>query len=104
MISNARFADGAAAVLLRCDGNMRKVLCSANSRRARFRCGATNCGFLVSENGHLKNTLSKTVPVHAAQGVRQVVSDLDAEKNISHWVLHAGGQKVIDALAAEDSN
>ena len=33
--------------------------------------------------------------------VRQVVSDLNAEKNISHWVLHAGGQKVIDTLAAE---
>ena len=67
VISNALFADGAAAVLLRCDPKMEKVLWFVNfQRRARFRSGAANLRF-VSDNGHLKNTLSKNVPVHAAQ-------------------------------------
>jgi predicted naringenin-chalcone synthase len=100
VISNALFADGAAAVLLRCEvAASGPVIRGFASRtfpqwRAELR--------FVSENGHLKNTLGKQVPLHAAKAVREVVDELAADaKKISRWVLHAGGQKIIDTLASE---
>ena len=99
VISNALFADGAAAVLLRCDANAKGLVTRQFAART-FPAWRNELRF-VSEKGHLKNTLSKNVPLHAAQAVRQVVNDLGAANDISRWVLHAGGQKVIDALASE---
>jgi alkylresorcinol/alkylpyrone synthase len=109
VISNAIFSDGAAAVLVRCDDEPSGLVVRDFAART-FPQWRDELRF-VSENGHLKNTLSRNVPAHAAQAVREVITDICAVPSslggegrvraVAHWVLHAGGEKVIAALAAE---
>jgi alkylresorcinol/alkylpyrone synthase len=53
-----------------------------------------------TEGGHLKNVLGKDVPVQAGQAIKKLAQRLLSENglesaNISHWMLHPGGEKVI---------
>jgi predicted naringenin-chalcone synthase len=97
VISNALFADGSAAVLIRASGSNHGL--QIKNFAARTLPQWRDELRFVSADGHLKNTLGKQIPEHAAQAVRDVVDRLDGAPG--RWILHAGGQKVLDALAKE---
>lgn len=105
IISNTLFSDGAAAVILRdtvpVNGATTKPQlagfwsCTVPAWRdtLRFR----------TEKGFLKNVLEKDVPVQAARAIESVLERALIDANIpragiTRWVLHAGGEKVIDAI------
>jgi predicted naringenin-chalcone synthase len=108
VVSNAIFGDGsAAAILRRAD---RAASEEGVPPRARF------LGFrsltlpewrealrFRTEGGHLRNVLSRDVPVRAGEACRRLVLDLLAEHGlraeaVAHWVVHAGGRLVLDAI------
>jgi predicted naringenin-chalcone synthase len=108
VISNAIFGDGsAAAVLRRAD---RASGAPATSQRPRF------LGFrsltlpewreslrFRTEGGHLRNVLSRSVPVRAGTACRRLVLELLAEHGVereavAHWAMHAGGRLILDAV------
>jgi alkylresorcinol/alkylpyrone synthase len=108
VVSNAIFGDGsAAAILQRAD------------RAARAPKGALRPTFLGfrsltlpewretlrfrTEGGHLRNVLSRDVPVRAGAACRRLVLELLGEHGlgfeaVGHWVMHAGGRLVLDAV------
>ncbi|HEY3381907.1 MAG TPA: 3-oxoacyl-[acyl-carrier-protein] synthase III C-terminal domain-containing protein [Vicinamibacterales bacterium] len=107
VISNAIFGDGsAAAILRRADRGTR----SGDERRPRF------VGFrsltlpawrealrFRTEGGHLRNVLSRDVPIRAGRACRRLVGELLAEhdtapETVAHWMVHAGGRLVLDAI------
>ncbi len=107
-VSNAIFGDGSAAAILRrtdratggAPGAPRPTLLGFRSltlpewREAlRFR----------TEGGHLRNVLSRDVPVRAGRACRRLVTELLDEHGVeadavAHWVMHAGGRLVLDAI------
>jgi alkylresorcinol/alkylpyrone synthase len=106
VVSNALFADGSAAAVV---GSGRGAPASAAPRLKDF------ASLLVPEwrddlrfrtdGGRLRNVLSKDVPRQAGEALQKVTARLLAEhglarRDVSHWVLHAGGEKVLDAAAA----
>jgi len=100
IVSNALFADGAAAAVL--DGGdapgpafhaFRSLTLPEWRDTLRFRL----------EDGRLRNVLGKAVPAQAGAALKQLVEDLlDSmglrQEDIAHWVFHAGGEKVLDAV------
>lgn len=108
VISNTIFGDGsAAAVLRRRDrapaaraGGPRPALVGFRSLTLpewrdtlRFR----------TDGGHLRNVLSRDVPVRAGEACRRLVRDLLEAHGVNrdavaHWVMHAGGRLVLDAI------
>lgn len=104
VISNTIFSDGSAALILRNgadkSGLPRPYLRSFASLiipewrdTLRFR----------TERGHLKNVLGKDVPEQAGEAMRRIKQDLLARNglnhsDINHWIMHAGGGKVLDAI------
>lgn len=103
VVSNALFADGAAAVILKSEppprnGSLHPRIVSFSSitkpewrETLRFR----------TEGGRLKNVLGPEVPRQAAEAVEAVAADLlhpGAANRADRWILHAGGAKVIDAI------
>jgi len=66
-----------------------------------------------TEGGRLRNVLSREVPARAGEACRRLAADLLAAHglapgDIAHWVVHAGGRTVVDAvqsaLALEDAH
>jgi predicted naringenin-chalcone synthase len=104
IVSNAIFADGSAAILLRSAG-----LASNGRTLARVRSFATETRpawrdslRFKTDGGRLKNVLERSVPEQAGEALATVISRLLAEgslkmADIDHWVLHAGGSRVLDA-------
>lgn len=100
VISNALFADGSATALLRAGPgpgpaltHFSSVVVPAWREGLRFRI----------ENGRLRNVLAKEVPERAAQATRQLLKRVLSRSgvrssDITRWVLHAGGAKVLEAL------
>ncbi len=125
VISNTIFADGSAALVLSSnptpapspDGEGNQVFKGEvpSPARGRGRVGVIR-GFsslmvpewrdtlrFRSEKGHLKNVLGKEVPQQSASAMKKVAEKLLANEglqmpDISHWMLHAGGEKVLDAM------
>jgi len=108
VVSNAIFGDGsAAAILRRAD---RVELARESSPCPRF------LGFrsltlpewreslrFRTEGGHLRNVLSRDVPVRAGVASRRLVLELLGEYglapgDVAHWVMHAGGRLILDAV------
>ena len=107
VISNTIFADGSAAVVLT---SKEELSTGASARIAGF------SSLIVpewrdtlrfrSEKGHLKNVLGKNVPQQSAVAMRKIADKLLLEaglekSQVAHWVLHAGGAKVLDAMEKE---
>lgn len=100
VVSNALFADGSAAVLLRAGAGSGPALNHFSSlvvpewrEGLRFR----------TEQGRLRNVLSKEVPERAAQATGLLLKVLLREagwrrSDITRWVLHAGGEKILQEL------
>lgn len=101
LVSNAIFGDGAAAMVLtnrRPDAGI-ELLGTASGI---FPEGREHLHYRWEE-GKLRNVLSARVPVVGARYARQVVDDLLTRQeltynDISHWIVHPGGEKVLDAF------
>jgi alkylresorcinol/alkylpyrone synthase len=109
VVSNAIFADGSGAAVLRC-ADTAGPGANATPPRARF------IGFrsltlpewrealrFRTEGGHLRNVLSRDVPVRAGAACKRLVAELLDEygvhaDGVTHWVMHAGGRLVLDAI------
>lgn len=101
LISNALFGDGAAAAVLtnrpgpgclRLKG-FAAGLYPQDRHHLHYR----------TENSKLRNVLSVEVPAVGARHGKEVIERLLAahglaQQDVTHWALHPGGQKVIDAL------
>lgn len=110
IVSNTIFGDGSAAAILRRQhahasdeteaGNpaprmagFRSLLVPEWRDGLRFR----------TEGGHLRNVLSRQVPSRAGEACRRLADGLLAEHrlaraDVDHWVVHAGGKAVLDAV------
>lgn len=108
VVSNAIFGDGsAAAILRRADRGPRSNGGPPRPRFLGFR-SLTLPGWrehlrFRTSGGHLRNVLSRDVPVRAGAACRRLVLELleahgVAPDAVAHWVLHAGGRLIIDAL------
>lgn len=114
VISNAIFADGSGAVILKSRGE---------DRNGRYETGRDSLSLHIKafstlilpewresirfrrERGYLRNVLSKEVPAHAAAGIQRNLSKLLGDwgleiKDIKHWILHPGGGKILEAVQA----
>lgn len=99
LISNALFADGAGAAVLRAGPPGLKVLESRSLHEPRYREDIR----YVYRDGELHNQLSPTLPVKSARVVGRLVGDFLGERglaasDIPHWALHPGGEKIIGRL------
>jgi predicted naringenin-chalcone synthase len=101
LISNALFGDGAAAAVLTNrtgNGGVRLVgfaagLYPQDRQHLHYR----------TENSRLRNVLSPEVPAVGARRGKEVIDRLLTVQGmgyggVDHWLLHPGGQKVLDAL------
>jgi predicted naringenin-chalcone synthase len=101
LISNALFGDGAAAAVLTNRPGSGRV------RLQGFAAGLYPQDrehlYYRTENSKLRNVLSVDVPDVGARRGKEVIDRLLAQsgkgyQDIQHWIVHPGGQKVIDAF------
>jgi predicted naringenin-chalcone synthase len=101
LISNALFGDGAAAAVLTNRPG------SGGIRLKRFAAGLypQDRQYLHyrTENSKLRNVLSMRVPVVGARRGKEVIDRLlsgngTGYRDIRHWIVHPGGEKVLDAF------
>lgn len=100
VISNALFADGSAAVVLKRDDKRLPIFLSFSS--LTFPEWRDSLRF-DTEQGRLKNVLGRHVPAQAAQAIRSLVERLLQNAGlhfdqIKHWMVHPGGEKVLAAI------
>jgi predicted naringenin-chalcone synthase len=102
LLSNALFGDGAAAAVLWTKPQGYELVASARQyvpeKREFIR--------YIHKNGQLYNQLSTKLPDMIRKTAAQAVNDVLAPRslkpeNITHWALHNGGEKVIDAVRDE---
>jgi predicted naringenin-chalcone synthase len=102
IISNAIFADGAAAAVLWNQPKGLELIASASSYAPEHRDGVR----YIYKNGKLYNQISLSLPNLASKAVAKVVEkllepmDIKVE-DIKHWALHPGGEKIINAVRDE---
>lgn len=102
MISNAIFADGAAASVLWHRPEGLALVASASRCNPKYRDDIR----YIYKNGQLHNQLSVFLPELASKTVANVVTDLLRPRglrteDIKHWAFHPGGEKVINAIEKE---
>ncbi len=102
IISNAIFADGAAASVLWQRPEGLALVASAS----RFDTKSRDDIRYIYRNGQLHNQLSISLPELASKTVARVVKDLLQPRglrieDIKHWAFHPGGEKVINAIRNE---
>ena len=99
ILSNALFADGAAAAVLWRKPAGFELVASASryvpEKREEIR--------FVYKQGQLHNQISLKLPGMVKEAAAEVVTDLLSAHNlktadISHWALHTGGEKIINAV------
>ncbi len=101
VVSNSIFADGAAASVVSTNhaGSIARIKdfesVTHPERRETLR--------FVSEKGRLRNVLSKDVPSLVAESLKPLVRNILKRQGIhfsqvSRWILHSGGKKVLDAV------
>ncbi len=100
ILSNALFADGAAAAVLWTSAKGLELVASSSRHAPEDREAIR----YVHKNGQLYNQLSRFLPrvvdkvvAAAVQGVLEPQGLGVAD--VTHWALHGGGEKVIDAVA-----
>jgi predicted naringenin-chalcone synthase len=100
LLSNALFADGAAAVVLWARPQGVELVASSNRHQPEDRESLR----YVYRNGQLYNQLSRALPSLVNRAVAQAVEDVLAPRNltpadVAHWALHCGGDRVLTAVA-----
>ena len=99
LLSNALFADGAAASVVGAGPPGLEIVASRSLHEPRYRDDIR----YVYRKGQLHNQLSVTLPAKSARVVGRLVEqflddcDLDS-RQVSYWALHPGGEKVIGRL------
>src|SRR6185369_7140659 len=102
ILSNALFADGAAAAVLWDRPGGFELVASAGryvpEQREEIR--------FVHKGGELHNQLSTKLPGLVKKAAAEVVSDVLAAQGLSpldvkHWALHTGGEKIVNAVRDE---
>jgi predicted naringenin-chalcone synthase len=100
LISNALFADGAAAAVLWNRPEGLQIVASAGRLSAEHREDIR----YIYKNGQLHNQLSLRLPAlagrSAAQLVKEILGGRDL-KEIKHWALHTGGEKILGSMERE---
>ncbi len=99
LVSNALFADGAGAAVLRRGTPGMEVLSSRTLHEPRYREDIR----YVYRDGELHNQLSATLPAKSGRVVERLVRELLEEEGldkgeIAHWAMHPGGEKVMDCI------
>ena len=99
LVSNALFADGAGAVVLRRAAPGLELLASRTLHEPRYREDIR----YVYRNGELHNQLSATLPAKSGRVVEKLVRELLEEEgldksDIARWAMHPGGEKVMDCI------
>jgi predicted naringenin-chalcone synthase len=101
LVSNAIFGDGGAATVLTNHPGHQGV------RLLRFAAGLfpEHRPYLqyITQDSKLRNVLSQRVPVLGGRNGKRVIDDLlsqngTAYADITHWIVHPGGEKVLDAF------
>jgi predicted naringenin-chalcone synthase len=100
LLSNALFADGAAAAVLWTRPHGLELVDSSNRHQPEDRESLR----YVYRNGQLYNQLSRTLPSLVNRAVAQAVTDVLAPRrlipaDVAHWALHGGGERVLAAVA-----
>jgi alkylresorcinol/alkylpyrone synthase len=104
LISAALFGDGAAAVLVTGSGRDAEGPEILATRSVFYPQTEHVMGWDISEKG-FRIVLSPEVPAmverHWARDVDDFLGDMDlSRKDIGSWILHSGGPKVLEAMAA----
>ncbi|MHB8059206.1 MAG: type III polyketide synthase [Desulfuromonadaceae bacterium] len=99
ILSNALFADGAAAAVLRDKPEGFELVASAGRYVPEQRDDIR----FVHKNGQLHNQLSTKLPELVKKAAAEVVDDLLSSQglktgDITHWAFHTGGEKIINAV------
>jgi predicted naringenin-chalcone synthase len=99
IISNALFADGAAACVLRNHPGVFSIVASSSRHVPEHREAIR----YVYKNGQLHNQLSRRLADYVGVTVGGLVDDLlEAQdiqrKDVKYWSLHPGGERVVDAV------
>jgi len=110
IISNSIFGDGAAALILK----SRASLGSNGSKNGSLHPKLVDFQSLIipewreslrfrTENGYLKNVLSKEVPQQSTQAIHELTQKILSKNHldkdeITHWIVHAGGKKILDGI------
>ncbi|MCC6347734.1 MAG: type III polyketide synthase, partial [Nitrospirales bacterium] len=104
IISNALFADGAAAAVLGDGGRTGgyEVVASSSHYAPEYRDDIR----YIHKKGQLHNRLSLRLPGLVKRAVSRVVEELLGPLSlrigeIRHWALHPGGEKIINAVREE---
>ena len=102
LMSNALFADGAAAALLWTRPQGLELVASSNRHQPEDREAIR----YVYKNGKLFNQLSRSLPQIVNRAVAAAVQKVLEPRgltvaDITHWALHGGGDKIITAVARE---
>ena len=102
LVSNALFADGAAAAVLWRRRQGLRVIASSN----RYVPEDRDAIRYVHRDGQLHNQLSTRLPHLVKKAVAQVLGDLLGPRDlcatdIKHWALHTGGEKIINCIRDE---
>ena len=103
IVSNAIFADGAAALILRAEGDgyegrgLARVRAFASETRPEWRDTLR----FRTDDGRLKNVLARRVPEQAGEALAAVSARLLTGaglgmSDVGGWVMHAGGSRVLD--------
>jgi predicted naringenin-chalcone synthase len=102
LLSNALFGDGAAAAVLWTKPRGYELVASASRHVPEQRESIR----YVHKQGQLYNQLSLRLPDMVRKAAAQVVADVLVPrslkpKDIKHWALHSGGEKIINAVRDE---
>jgi alkylresorcinol/alkylpyrone synthase len=102
LLSNALFADGAAAAVLWTRPRGLELVASASRHAPEDREAIR----YIHKRGELHNQLSRDLPVIVNKVVARVVREVLAPRglvvpDVAHWALHGGGDKVLAAVARE---
>ncbi len=102
ILSNALFADGAAAAVLMAKPTGLELIASAG----RYVPEQRDAIRFVHKEGQLHNQLSLRLPELVKKCAAEVVADLLSAQglqtdDIRHWAFHTGGEKIINAMRDE---
>jgi predicted naringenin-chalcone synthase len=102
LLSNTLFGDGAAAAVVWKRPEGYELVASASSYVPEQRDSIR----FVHKKGQLYNQLSLRLPDLVRKAAAQVVADVLGPrslkpKDVKHWALHTGGEKIINAIRDE---